>query len=301
MRAAAVLVALAACGDNIATIPFDEYNHALRDANCARLTACGVFTDTSQCDRYFRDIANRDLVDAVRAGKVRYDGIAGTACVASISAAGCNTTSEDVRRSEGCDAALRGTLPKGADCTFDLECASGACNAPSCTMECCRGTCVDAEPRVEATIAIGGMCREDRECVFGAACVGAGIDPGFCRTLPLAGEMCPYNRCAEVGVRCDLGMCVGSGIGAPCTNDLQCSEFNLCDLPTQRCAAVPTLGMACETICAGASWCDHDAPQPTCAGVLSTGTPCRTSDQCETLVCKEGEMFDTCVEPEPCF
>ena len=66
------------------------------------------------------------------------------------------------------------------------------------------------------------------------------------------------------------------------------------------CAEIPALGEACvATGCAGESWCDFEAQL--CAPPKTNNEPCTADDQCESLLCEEGPLFDFCTERVPCF
>ncbi len=282
------------------------------------LVRCGLFAAPEPCSEFDPTPPDLELVGAIDAGHIRYDPRAAHGCLEEITWASCDQTHATVRRQPSCDAVYVGQLEAGAACTRDEECASAACDAPACDDGCCIGSCLprisDAEigatcrtssdcrdgfcnelkfcaPLVEE----GHPCREDDECVLGLACVGAGIDPGRCRPLPSLGQSCPYGRCAEIGARCDAMLkCVPMGWGAACRSDADCSFYSQCDIENGICADVPMLGDVCVTRCAGPSWCDRNQTPARCEALLPNGTPCLTSDQCESFYCEPGEFFDTC-------
>src|SRR5262249_16066407 len=142
-----------------------------------------------------------------------------------------------------------GALEDNAQCFFAGECASGACEiAPGCTMSaCCSGSCVptptvgrigdacDAplacvdtfcatrgDHRCHVFAALNEQCLDDdRSCTYGLFCV-----TGTCRVAPHLGEPCPYQRCADEGLRCDLdtATCVRLGLpGDACAMFTDCS------------------------------------------------------------------------------
>ncbi len=320
----------AGCGDNIPTVAFDDVAAARRVAECERLTRCGLFADADSCIAFFRPTFEPEIRAAVRAGRVHYDPADAFACNVALAGMSCDQTAVDVRETLAtCRRVLTGVLPTDAECAFDLECASGECDAPQCGPDmCCYGLC-------EATVvaAIDETCEVDRHCTRGAfcgsdgicralgiagsacaldthcepwlACVGATeLQPGACRPLPLIGESCPYMRCAEIGALCNAAqICAALSVtGAACATDAECSEFRSCDPVTLRCVDTPYLGMPCLDRCAGGAYCArHGSTVGTCALPQENGAPCLSYDQCASGFCAESEFFDVCTDRAICF
>ena len=324
MRAVAVLVALTACGDNIGGITLEDYGEARRTAECERLTRCGLFSNIEACERFVLPNVDRDIVAAIDEDKIAYDGAAAKQCLAAIAAQSCDATSEDARIApDACTRAFAGRLDEGDACALDAECASGACATPSCPGECCMGTClatiadavVDGEchrdidcadgfcgvdAHCHARIAAREMCTRDEECDFDLACIGATeLEPGRCRDVPLVGEACPYMRCAEIGATCAGGTCRAVGLApTPCATSAECSPYGECN-PAGTCGELPVLGQPCTVSCSRDAWCDTDAGS--CAALLPDTSPCGAGNQCESLFCEEGPVFDACAEPTICI
>ncbi len=323
MRAAAVLVALAACGDNIAGLALDDYGEARRAAECERLTRCGLFSNQDACERFLLPSLDRDTRAAIDEKKIAYDAVAAKACLAAVTEQSCDTTSADVRTaSTACTRTFRGLVPDGATCMFDLECASGSCDAPACPInECCAGSCrstianaaindvcnrdndcmngfCSVDGRCHPHGAARDMCTRDEECDIDLACIGAtDLEPGRCRDLPVIGEQCPYMRCAEIGATCVGGSCVALGIGgAACSTAAECSPYGECN-SAGMCVELPTLGQTCTIACSRDAWCDGGQ----CAALLPDTSPCSAGNQCESLYCNEGDVFDACAEPVTCI
>ena len=326
----AVAVLATGCGDNIPTVAFEDVATARREAECERLVRCGLFADTDTCTAYFRAPFDRGLRAAVQAGRVRYDAADAHACDAGLAAMSCDQTAADVRAAVvACTAVFTGTLADDAECAFDLECASGDCDARNCAPDmCCYGRCLPAvaaaidEPcdsdrqctgdaycgtddACHALASAGMTCTFDSNCDVGLACIGAtDLQPGACRVLPHLGESCPYLRCAEIGAECSTAqLCVRAGLaGAACTADAECSEFRGCDPTTSRCVDTPALGMPCRGRCAGDAYCAFDGSSiGTCAVPQANGAPCASYDQCASQFCGEGEFFDLCADRAICF
>jgi len=324
MRTPVLLALLAACGDNVAALTPREFFESRQIAECQRLTRCGLFESQTACEAYIWPAGDVDVEAAVNAGRLRYRPQQASQCLEEVANASCDQTARDARIMAACDATFTGLVGADAACTFDDECISGRCNRPSCDQQCCAGTCEPPQPRspvdapcerdadcVDDTFcgddrachparAANEACRKDSNCMFGLACVGALIDPGTCRPLPLLGEACPYGRCAELGAHCDAtGICAPDGPGAPCTVDEDCSFYGACDLAAGRCGPIPTLGLACRTRCAGVSWCDHQAGR--CVEPAANGTPCEAGDQCMSLYCEIGPFAELCADEPACF
>ncbi len=322
------LLLVAACGDNLTGIPLDEVDQARQDAECSRLLRCGLFADATVCDAYFRPRNHDSRNAAVRAGSIRYNGVAAERCFAWLAESSCDATSSSARfPPRDCDGIFVGTMALGTSCYLDTECESGVCDQPTCSRDmCCGGVC--GLPRQRHTVdsacaddrdctrgtycggnqtcqrleAAGGPCFNDSQCADQLACIGPGVDPGTCRPLPLLGESCPYLRCAEIGALCSGSqVCVSSGPGAACSGDAECSFFGLCDGTRDVCGPVPTLGQPCVTRCSGESWCDRRGPEPICAAPLETMAACMTDEACESRLCEEGPIFDYCAAAPLCF
>jgi hypothetical protein len=325
MRVLAVLVALTACGDDVAGIDLDDYGDARRTAECERLVRCGLFSTQDACERLLLPALDDDARAAIDAKKIAYSPAAAKECLSAISAQSCDATSTDVRTPlPACSDVATGLVKDGLACAFDSECISGSCSEPSCGInECCAGACLPtiraaavdgachrdldcadgfcgSDTRCHPRVAAREMCMRDEECDFDLACVGAtDLEPGRCRDLPLIGEPCPYLRCAEIGATCVDGACAPHGLaGTACTTAADCSPFSEC-APSGTCAELAQLGEPCTTACARDAWCD--AAEGRCVALMPNGSPCEADDQCESLYCEEGPVFDACTERVICY
>jgi hypothetical protein len=322
MRKALFLLLLASCGDG-KRMALEDFLAARDDANCARLTRCGLFNE-SICDGYFRSPDYRALLAAVDGGKLDYDGAATYACLDELATVGCDRTQRDTREeTPACASVFRGGVSDGKACAFDDECRSGKCDAPTCTRDvCCPGTCAAASSgspgggpcQVDANctngyctkskqcaprVTEGKICDDTRACDFGLACIGlTDLQAGNCRRLPLIGESCPYLQCAELAGTCVNFTCLALGLpGEPCTADDECSPFAQCDETRNVCIDTPTLGMACDVYCAGEAWCDASV----CVAPRADGDMCSADNQCLSTDCIEGLVFDVCNPTAVCF
>lgn len=318
MRKVLALLLLASCGDSGPSIKLEEFLVARHQAECTRLTRCGLFTSDAICNAYFRFPSEAPLIEAVANKKIAYDGGAATECIEALAAIGCDRTQRDARAEPAaCAKVFTGKVADGAACAFSDECTSGICDAPSCTRDrCCPGTCaptIAAAPAgaacsIDAQCAAGycnkqnvcaprpregAACDELDACDFGLACIGVtDLQDGSCRKLPFTGEQCPYRQCAEVAATCNASFtCVALGLpGAACTQDTECSPFAECDEMAGKCIDTPTLGMACDVYCAGEAFCQGNV----CVAPLPDGQMCNADVECASTDCFEGPAFDQC-------
>jgi hypothetical protein len=328
MRATVFAIAvLAACGDNITGIPFDAYEDLAASARCDRLVRCGLFADRPTCDGYFRKRPDLGLAASINVGKVLFNGVAAEACQAALAAQSCDDSSREVRvPPPACARVFTGTLATGTECQRDQECRSGACdqNAACPANMCCPGTCVaSARSDIDGPCAtsancvddtfcgddqlchalsdVGEPCRRDADCNYGLGCINATEQmPGACRETPVIGGNCLYQRCGEIGATCKSFSCVALGLpGAACVSNADCSPFTVCDPDAKVCANLPTLGTPCTGRCAGESYCEATLLE--CVAPLSDGSPCGGGNECASLFCEEGPVFDACRTPALCF
>ncbi len=325
VRSALFLVVLCACGDNVTGLPFEDFDDAVTAARCARFVRCGMFVDDAACDGFFRKRPDLDLELALKANVVGYSGPAAEECVDALASQSCDTSARDARLiPEACARVFIGTRAANDDCALDEECGSGSCVVPSCGALCCRGTCspnkvqagaaceLDEECRTDlfcgrdgtcqSLVGEGDLCDADNECDYGLACIGpSDLMSGNCRAQPRLGEMCLYQRCADLNATCRDFTCVALGLpGAACTTSDDCSDFAACDQDAGTCVELPRLGEPCDGLCAGEAWCDL-AQSQRCLLPQPNSNPCFSNDQCETLFCEEGPIFDTCAEAPICF
>jgi hypothetical protein len=294
------------------------------DARCDRLVRCGLLTTPQACTSFFRVPDEDNLYAAIDAGVIDYDPSNAQRCLKALAALPCDTTAREAREPiEACRRMLAGSREVGEECSFDLECASGSCDEPVCpTDTCCTGTCLATR-----VAAVGAPCTADEECVEGAFCTRQGactplatqgqpcrldancaprllcigateLEDGACREGPLLGGQCPYMRCAELGARCNAGgVCVPVGMpGAVCASDAECSQFTICG-PSNLCIDMPLLGQPCDFRCAGEAWCSMGR----CVAPVENTTPCTADNQCASLYCEEGIVFDQCADRPVCF
>lgn len=321
------LVALAAC--SAAPLDLDQLDAAVLAARCARAARCGLVRSIEACEAASFTPPPNSFQAARDAGHLEFDGEQARRCQDVLSAQSCDLTSREFRVTpEACRRMFRGRIADGDACAFDEECASGRCDQGVCPEGvCCIGLCgetrvgghpgdacgrssecidgyCDADHSCHALAAENAACLRDEQCEFGLACVSPSPSiPGECRPLPHLGEPCPYQRCAEANAICDAtGRCAAVGLaGAPCTSHTECSPFIECDLSSQRCIELPTLGMPCDTDCAGDSYCRFTTDGiGVCTELMVNGTPCDDPGTCASHNCKPGPVFDSCEDYPIC-
>lgn len=318
----AVLFAVAACGGS--GIELDQLAESSQAARCDRLVRCGLVASVDACNTYFRKPPPSSYPAAEDAGNLAFDGEQAKRCHDALAAQGCDATARDTRVvPDACKKMFRGKIADGESCAFDEECASSRCDQGVCPEGvCCVGMCgetrgagtpgapCDTSPECVAgfctadhvcqpLLAENATCMSDDQCDYGLACVSPTPSvPGDCKPLPHLGEACPYQRCADINLRCDLATttCVAVGLpGDPCNAHGDCSLLAECDMTNHVCIELPTLGMPCDYACAGESWCNFNGlPVGTCTEPQPNGTPCEESDKCLSQNCKPGTIFDSC-------
>ena len=199
------VVMLTACGEPVA-----QFCTGLTSSICERQKLCGVAASDAPCD----DITNNSraaslpcdqpLLDAVEAGRVRYDGVQASRCLDVLSTQ-CNP-------GDACERVFTGTLAIGAACHTSLECgADGWCDSSNV----CPGVCAaragdgavvsqfdacstksrvfqsDGGIRCVESHAAGSPCTENIQCESDLTCRG-----GQCAAAPTEGQPCDDSRCA---------------------------------------------------------------------------------------------------------
>lgn len=182
--------------------------------------------------------AARPLIDAVTAGRVRFDAAAAATCLTAMRAATpavlATCGGPNPRGPAGhvpmysdlteCSGVFTGTLADAATCTLDQECTSGAC-APGADL----GGPMTCRP----TSSAGGECSYDGNgcrapliCSNGH-CVAQGHEGEACDPLTILVCVSPLRCHAAEGA--EQGTCVApSAGGAECAEDYDCASGH-CD------------------------------------------------------------------------
>lgn len=328
----ALLALLGACGDNLPPpVPIDDYEAAVREAECSFLARCGEVESVATCLALslgpgLTITANQRA--GVIAGAIRYDGAAARRCVDAIALGDCDVSSESERiLAILCQPPLAGSLRDGETCRLSEECRSQVCSVPSCDMACCSGRCIgDTPPAIpgpgqpcpdsvcaaglachlggcERLLPAGASCEQRDGCDYGLLCLD-----GRCQTPPVLGETCS-GICRDRGTRCDpdTQTCVPVGLaGAACSitaDPSGCSVIYACDR-TGHCSAGIALGQPCGLgdRCAGArAFCDTalDGSPGVCALPRADGAPCTRDAGCTSLHCDPFTL--RCTTPAVCL
>ncbi|MCS6798164.1 MAG: hypothetical protein NZ898_06505 [Myxococcota bacterium] len=315
-------------------IELSGFVRAAVEAVCRRAAHClGPLRDTlldGTCEPWVRSIfENTDWIlldDAVSAGTLQYDPERMCRCVADYELWPCDAVGLPM----SCHQAMRGRVPLGGRCTFDLECGPTAyCEIADRCPGTCRARVGPGQPCTR-----GGMCSEGltcwgngrcgpigrvadecggaagRPCAFGLDCVGATPDrAGRCAPLAtfdaVAGGSCAlFERqlCAE-GLSCAVteiapdggarSTCIARPIGsrAPCSTSLP----DLCPA-----------GEYCRTDWRSGTHLGACTPLPTagspCADV-PMGTGCAPGHRCdERRICQRVRgAGEPCTRDDLCY
>lgn len=158
------------------------------------------------------------------------------------------------------------------------------------------------------TVAPGGECYEDHECLDGECYFTDDACPGHCRAKARGGESCSEASCAP-GLICDWdtmtcghGLAEGETCGeSPCAEGLKCTEGTCVRI------AIAELGEGCDrrngVVCLPSLYCDASSK---CAARIESGggcdpeaddTGCVSDALChpETAKCVATAVGDDCV------
>jgi hypothetical protein len=166
------------------------------------------------------------FTSVVAAGRIRYDSAQASACLEGLQHgfSSCAALTPDA-----CFSVFSGSLAAGEPCSFDDECASGACG----------GTCPTTCQAVPESESPGKPCPCD--AVFSLTCKN-----GFCVSQGGLNDACASDGECESRFKCSGGACVFRAAGEACG-------------PQARCG--PGSGLYCDS-----SACNL-AVDPSCTGI----------------------------------
>ena len=206
-----------------------------------------------------------------------------------------------------CRPGVVGPLGAGAACEVDANCASLACVAGTCRIECSPnvvpcpfglvcvadvtspGICESPAEAPDAPLVLGDPCGRGGVCATDLACVGAGPDrycaPGCAAGCP-AGFHCRGDACA----RGELGEA-----GSSCVDDLDCADGTDCVVGdgVPQLAGARVCAPPCEAGCGAGLSCVGDRCLPE-RGVV--GSSCGANEDCGTLLCGHFGDGERCTE-----
>ncbi len=320
MRRLVLIGLLAACGDDGASIPIEQYEQASINAYCNKFVDCGLVDDLATCHTLDLSIpAASTIVAAVRAGKIIYRGDKARECLDAISGT-CERLAFHGIAPLACSQIFEGTVPANGTCAFEQECISN-----ECAVQGCQGTCIGNEPplgrpRVNESCANGATCLDSfcdpvtTTCTAyranGSACTGAqecannACNNLVCGSVPKTGEACDPSAspaCRDVGDTCNATSktCVPFGLtGDACSTDVDCAPLYTCGVDS-TCHLRSRLGDPCDgqniASCIDRSWCDPTTQQ--CTALKADGLVCTSGEECVSGTCDS----DQCVTPEICI
>jgi hypothetical protein len=308
VRRFVICAVLAACGDNIRAVPFDEYDAELAAAGCRYWVRCGLVGSEEQCPQFDEPSIDPDLAAAFAAGYFKWDAERAQRCIDWSDSLDCDSTNE-VHRYAPCFPLYLGQKHDGEACAFGYECISRECwlEGADCSDACCIGYCTgDTQP---VSGGIGDRCRhapcregycEDSLCVplraageacdFSDACeIGLGCVNGICKAPPATGEPCTY-ACRDAGDWCSglTGRCEPLLLqGASCIVDPECSPFYECNMTKHTCQLIGgggACGWSKQGSCALPYVCDWSETSK-CIEPKPDGAHCDYSVECASNSC----------------
>ncbi len=325
-------------GDGTNYVAITEIDEAYKASQCQHLATCGVFPTRESCQAAQLNSASPfeidpNVVAAIYAGNIVYNGSAVKACIDAIAVRSCDRTEQSARTiSPECSSFFRGTLMAGEGCYVDEECQSQRCSAGG-SGTCSLGNCIGDTPPERSPAPIGDNCSSfsgcvdgaycdqlsnlcttlkgngvsctlDSECAYGLGCKGT-TGTRMCAALPAIGQACATDGiCRDEGTYCDFtaDMCKQLGLpNAQCTSSSQCSPYYPCDFTTSpgMCLQGPGVGDMCSgSSCFDAgTFCDFNSGL--CTAVRADGMPCDNSQQCASGSCDFNTQL--CSSPMTCF
>jgi hypothetical protein len=326
-------------GDGSNYVLATEIKSAYKEANCTFLTNCGQFPDKASCLASNQSSSvsfslDPNIVAAIGAGRVYYNGSNVKACFDALGARSCDETSQSARVTPPeCRMVLTGTVHSGEACTIDAECISQQCSSGSSGNACIMGSCLgDVAPvfvqaqigescssnsgcvagaYCDQTVAMcaalkaqGATCTLASECAYGLGCVGS-TGARTCGALPAVGQSCATDGvCRDEGTFCNFtsGNCEQVGLpSAMCTSSSQCSQYYPCNFTTSQCTKGPGLNESCGSAqCFDANtYCDNTTAM--CVGLKSNGAMCNSDTECTSDFCDQSQSTPLCAAPTVCF
>ncbi|WP_146648708.1 hypothetical protein [Labilithrix luteola] len=179
----------------------------------------------------------------------------------------------------------RGTLPVGAPCMADLQCASAECHIEY------QATC----GRCRSTRYLDQTCTGDGDsCIGGTVCSGGvcilvgGKEGESCATEPCQSDL--YCQARPNGNTCvrqaNIGeSCVPEGTGTPCVR-----ETSYCNFNTRRCTPLRGLDESCDdpAACKMGLTCSDQTCRPISTGLLDQActSGCQFDLPCIDGICR---------------
>jgi hypothetical protein len=197
------------------------------------------------------------LLDAINAGRVRYDASAAQGCLDKIQGLGCSFETTRVLKQPPCDRAFQGSVKLGGNCAVNADCVG----ASFCKLgDSCPGICTRQQKA-------GASCEKNDQCEQGLTCARNGT-------------------CTEPSKR---GKSCGGGVAAQCAADLECIDADSAQHKAGTCKGpgdllVGQLGEACDPtsnrLCVDGLSCaaqntSNAIPSFACAKPAEADAPCQ--------------------------
>jgi hypothetical protein len=204
------------------------------------------------------------IQDAIDADRIVYDGTHLEACVNDIRGRSCAELMD--RETPECEAALRGTVALGGECTLNEECIGSA----FCKFDtACPGVCSEL-------LGAGEDCTESNQCASGLDCA----DDQTCTAPAGPGDVCKGGE-----PDCGIGyLCAGADDNANTSGNCRTYDEVFTVATGQPCSFFD--GELCQTnlVCEIQSFDAMDGIVATCAPKKGSGQACRLAipDQCPT-------------------
>jgi hypothetical protein len=327
-------------GDGSNYVVITEIDKAYQEAYCKYAAACGLFESEEVCRGANLTSSSFELdpnvVAAVGAGRVYYNGSNVKECFDAVAARTCDETSESARTTPAaCRNVIVGTVHGGEACTIDEECISQQCSGGGGNDSCIMGTCIGDVAQTFEPAQIGeqcgstagcvpgaycdnqtitcqllktqgASCQQASECEYGLGCTGT-VGARTCGPLPGVGESCATDFiCRDEGTYCDstTTMCVQVGLpGTMCNSSQDCSQYYPCDfVSTLQCKKGPGVGEPCSSSnrCFDlGTFCDFNTS--TCVERKSNGMTCVNDAECASNFCDQNQATPACANPMVCF
>jgi len=310
---------VAACSSNSTSVgPADGASMSLGDfcagfmtATAQLLSRCLGGAESTWAAELTAQFSCSSLAAAVAAGRVVYDPMEASACLAGYPILSCTDL---LVGPPVCAAPLGGTVANGGTCLADGDCKGASyCSGVGNGNASCQGKCAPF-------IAAGQSCLSTEECATGYTCGGI---PGSLTCIsdrhPLAniGASCgavaptmPSIECAP-GLSCHLATFVCATTveeGGVCTaGEGLCETFTYCDSSSHTCKSDPGEGGVCGSApsgelmrCLPGLYCKlptDTSPTGTCATLGAGGAACTGDFECASDSCSSQSTTGTCSTP----
>jgi hypothetical protein len=253
-------------------VPEEQLWDRFAEVTCNGIAACcerqGMPADEAACRLNYRLLA--DEAEMPDPNLTTYDPVAAGQCLEAfrVALASCEGLFGFEEEPEACDRVWTGSLPLGAACQGEEECAPNAQGDVTCDFDV--GICV-----LEVRGAAGDGCHQTcaRENGY-PSCYGWALS-----TADLDDSNTVTSCWTEDGLYCAAdGTCQALlEIGDPCGMDGFCVEGAVCDDFSGVCEVLPGVGESCRFDCERGAYCSSDN---VCEALKPDGAPCDDWDQC---------------------